>query len=324
MKVLANDGISEDGKKKLEEAGFEVNTEKVSQDELANAINENEYVALLVRSATKVRKELIDQCPGLKFIGRGGVGLDNIDVEHAESKGITVVNTPAAPSQSVAELIMGHLFNVARFIHDANKQMPEKGVDEFKTLKKKYAKGAELRGKTLGVVGFGRIGQYTAKYALGCGMKVIYHDPFVENANINLEIEGADNVEVKLTSTSFDDVITNSDFISLNVPKQKDGSAVVGDNEINKMKEGVALINASRGGVIDEGALLKALDSGKVGHVALDVFENEPTPKKELLQHEKVSLTPHIGASTVEAQNRIGVELADKIIEVLDAKPVGS
>ncbi|MFB6257461.1 MAG: D-2-hydroxyacid dehydrogenase [Flavobacteriales bacterium] len=322
MKILANDGISASGKEKLENAGFQVDTEKVEQDDLPQAINDKGYAALLVRSATKVRKDLIDACPGLKFIGRGGVGVDNIDVEHAQEKGIEVVNTPGAPSQSVAELIIGHIFTISRSLQDANRQMPEKGVDDFKSLKKKYGKGQELRGKTLGIIGFGRIGQFTAQYALGCGMKVVAHDPFVDQAELEVEVPGAQTVKVNVSTISKEELLQQSDVISLHVPKQEDGSAVLGKEEIGKLKDGSILVNAARGGVIDEDALLEGLDSGKLAGVGLDVFENEPTPRKDLLDHEKISLTPHIGAATKEAQERIGVELADKIIQTLKPEAV--
>ena len=313
-KILANDGIDKSGQLILEKAGYTVITEKVAQENLAKAINDNDYAAVLVRSATTVRKEVIDACPGLKLIGRGGVGMDNIDVQYARDKGLEVINTPAASSQSVAELVFAHLFNMVRFLYDSNRQMPVNGETEFEKLKKKYAKGVELRGKTLGIIGFGRIGQSVASYALGCGMKVIAHDPFVKEASIELEIAGHGKLAVKITTSSMDDLLKNSDMITLHVPKQKDGSAVINAAEFEKMKSGVCLVNSARGGVINEDDLIKALDSGKVSHIALDVFENEPTPRKDLLTHPKISLTPHIGAATNEAQDRIGVELAEKIM----------
>ena len=313
-KILANDGIDKSGQLILEKAGYTVITEKVAQENLAKAINDNDYAAVLVRSATTVRKEVIDACPGLKLIGRGGVGMDNIDVQYARDKGLEVINTPAASSQSVAELVFAHLFNMVRFLYDSNRQMPVNGETEFEKLKKKYAKGVELRGKTLGIIGFGRIGQSVASYALGCGMKVIAHDPFVKEASIELEIAGHGKLAVKITTSSMDDLLKNSDMITLHVPKQKDGSAVINAAEFEKMKSGVCLVNSARGGVINEDDLIKALDSGKVAHIALDVFENEPTPRKDLLTHPKISLTPHIGAATNEAQDRIGVELAEKIM----------
>lgn len=317
MKILANDGISQAGIDELQKNGFTVVTEKVAQEDLINAINQEDYVALLVRSATTVRKDLIDACPGLKLIGRGGVGMDNIDVDYARSKGIHVINTPAASSQSVAELVMGSLFSLSRDTFHANRMMPEKGEVEFKSLKKLYGKGQELRGKTLGIVGFGRIGQSLASYALGCGMKVKAVDLYVDHADVPVSVNGS-NINVAINPVKdLNDVIGELDYISFHVPKQKDGSAIVGAAEFAKMKDGVILANAARGGVIDEDALISALSSGKVRAVSLDVFENEPTPRKDLLVNERISSTPHIGAATTEAQDRIGLELASQIINLI-------
>ncbi|MCW3070148.1 MAG: serA [Bacteroidetes bacterium] len=313
-KILANDGIDAQGKALLEKAGFTVITEKVAQESLAAAINDHNYVGLTVRSATKVRKDVIDACPGLKLIGRGGVGMDNIDVDYARGKGIAVVNTPAASSHSVAELVFAHLFNSVRFLYDSNRQMPANGDTQFDALKKKYAKGIELKGKTIGIVGFGRIGQSVAKIALGCGMKVLAFDPYVTQARLDLDIEGASQrVYVDLATVPFERLLAESDFITLHVP----GGKSITKKEIAQMKNGVILVNAARGGVIDEADLIEALSSGKVAHAGLDVFENEPTPNKALLSHPKISLTPHIGAATEEAQERIGIELAEKIISAL-------
>ncbi len=311
--ILANDGIDAVGKSLLEKAGFTVITEKVAQENLAQEINAKNYVALTVRSATKVRKDVIDACPNLKVIGRGGVGMDNIDVEYARSKGIQVINTPAASSNSVAELVFAHLFNVVRFVYDSNRQMPNQGNSKFDELKKNYAKGIELRDKSIGIIGFGRIGQYTAKIALGCGMKVLAYDPFVKEATLKIDIHGTNGVEAKINTVSLEELISNADIISLHVP----GGNVITEKEINQMKKGVILINASRGGVIDEKALIEGLNSGKIAHAGLDVFENEPTPNQDILKHPKISLTPHIGAATNEAQERIGVELAEKLIDAL-------
>jgi len=318
MKILANDGISQAGINKLEAAGFKVVTDKVAQEDLVEVINKEDYVGLLVRSATVVRKDIIDNCPGLKFIGRGGVGMDNIDVAYAREKGITVENTPAASSQSVAELVMGNLFSISRSLHDSFRNMPSNGETEFKTLKKKYGKGVELRGKTLLIVGFGRIGQSLASYALGTGMKVIAVDNNAFSMDIPVKIEGAGEFKIEIsTNTSLNDQLGHADFISIHVPKQNDGSAVINAKEFALMKDGVRLVNAARGGVINEDDLLKAIESGKVANAALDVFENEPTPRKDLLTHSSIACTPHIGAATLEAQARIGEELADKIISTL-------
>ncbi|RMG79196.1 MAG: 3-phosphoglycerate dehydrogenase [Bacteroidetes bacterium] len=313
-KILANDGISEIGKQKLETAGFYVSVQKVEQDRLAEVINKENYEVLLVRSATKVRKALIDACPNLKLIGRGGVGLDNIDVQYAEEKGITVINTPGASSQSVAELTIAHMFTLARFLYDSNRQMPVIGESNFKELKKKYGKGIELRNKTLGIIGFGRIGQCVAEYALGLGMKVMAYDPFIERATINLNINGTAKVQIGIVTSSLNEILQNADFITVHVPKQENGNAVIGEEQFQLMKDGVFVINTARGGIIDEKALIKYLDNGKVAAAALDVFENEPTPNSDLLTHPKISLSPHIGAATIEAQDRIGEELAAQII----------
>lgn len=312
-KILANDGIDAVGKDILEKAGFTVFTEKVAQEALIDAINRENYIALTVRSATKVRKDLIDACVGLKLIGRGGVGMDNIDVEYAKSKGLEVVNTPAASSASVAELVFAHLSGLTRWLHDSNRMVPVSGKTDFEKLKKKYSKGIELRNKTIGIVGFGRIGQAVAKIALGLGMKVEAFDPFIKEANITLEIHGFGSLDVKISTIPFEALLNKSDFITFHVP----GSELVSGKEIALMKNGVILVNAARGGVINEEALLDGLNSGRIAFAGLDVYNNEPTPSEALLIHPKISLTPHIGAATEEAQERIGVELAEKIIQAL-------
>jgi D-3-phosphoglycerate dehydrogenase len=312
MKILANDGISSVGKEQLESAGFTVLTDKVEQENLASAVNEQGIEMVLVRSATTVRKEVIDQCPNLKLIGRGGVGMDNIDVAYAREKGITVINTPASSSQSVAELVMGHLFSLSRFLHDSFKNM-ESG--DFSTLKKNYAKGVELRGKTLGIIGFGRIGQSLASYALGAGMDVIAIDQYSTPVNISVSLGLNNKIDIEITpTTDLKSVLGNLDYISIHVPKQEDGSAVIRSSEFALMKKGVRIVNAARGGVIDEIDLIEALNNGTVAGIALDVYENEPNPKKELISHPKIACTPHIGAATNEAQDRIGEELAQLII----------
>lgn len=313
MKILANDGLNPAGIRMLEAAGFEVIINKVAQEALAKFINENQIEILLVRSATKVRKDLIDACPGLKLIGRGGVGMDNIDVDYARSKGIVVVNTPASSSDSVAELVMAHLYGMVRFLHDSNRLMPLEGETRFNELKKKYSEGRELRGKTLGIIGIGRIGQSLARLALGVGMKVIAADPFYQDSvDVKLDFCDGQSVTIKVPIVEMDTLLAESDFISLHVPAAD--KPIIGREQIAKMKDKAAIVNAARGGVVDEEALLEALDSGKLAYAGLDVFENEPTPAMRVLMHPAVSLTPHIGASTVEAQERIGEEMAQLII----------
>jgi D-3-phosphoglycerate dehydrogenase len=314
-KILANDGISASGVKALESYGNEVSTTNVAQEQLENHINSNEIDVLLVRSATTVRKDLIDACPSLKIIGRGGVGMDNIDVDYAREKGLHVINTPAASSASVAELVFAHLYGGVRYLFDANRQMPLEGDTKFKVLKKNYAAGSELRGKTMGVIGFGRIGQETAKIALGVGMNVVAHDPFLENTEVKVVLGNGVEIDVAIEINSFESVLKEADFISLHVPAQD--KPVIGKEELAMMKKGSGLINAARGGVIDEEALLHALDSGHLSFAGLDTFFNEPKPTMKVLMHPKVSLTPHIGAATQEAQDRIGTELAQQIHSIL-------
>ena len=315
MKVLANDGISKSGIDALEKGGFEVITTKVAQEQVANFVNSNAISVVLVRSATKVRQDIIDACPGLKIIGRGGVGMDNIDVDYARSKGVHVINTPASSSESVAELVFAHLFSGVRFLHDANRNMPLEGDTNFEGLKKAYANGIELRGKTLGIIGFGRIGHAVAKMALALGMKVIAADKFVDKSEVKVDFYNGQFINVEIETEPMDDILKHSDFITLHVPAQ-DGY-VIGAKELAQMKDNVGIVNCSRGGIIDEVALIAALDSGKVLFAGMDVFDNEPTPSVQILMHPKVSLTPHIGAATLEAQDRIGTELAEQIISLL-------
>ena len=316
MKILANDGISQSGIDALTKNGFEVITVNVAQEQLVSYINDNDIKALLVRSATTARKELIDACPGLKLIGRGGVGMDNIDVEYAKSKGLHVINTPGASSASVAELVFAHLYGGVRFLYQSNRNMPLEGEANFKGLKKAYAKGLELRGKTMGIIGFGRIGQEVAKIALGVGMHVLASDKFIESAEVPFVLATGDRIDVKIKTVSFDELIKKSDFISLHIPAKK--AYVIDAAALSKMKKGAGLINAARGGVIDEVALVEALDSGQLSFAALDTFENEPKPEIKLLMHDKISLTPHIGAATLEAQDRVGEELASQIASLLN------
>ncbi len=315
MKILANDGVSQSGIDILTEAGFDVITTNVAQEQLINYINENKITVLLVRSATTARKDLIDSCPSLKVIGRGGVGMDNIDVEYAREKGLSVINTPAASSSSVAELVFAHLFGGVRFLYDSNRNMPLEGESNFKGLKKAYAKGIELRGKTMGIIGFGRIGQEVAKIGLGLGMNVVAADKYMDSAEIEVSLFNGSSLKVSIETISMESVLEQSDFISLHVPAQKD--YVIGSKEFGMMKDGSAIINAARGGVIDEVALVSALESNKLAFACLDTFENEPKPEVKLLMHPKISLTPHIGAATLEAQDRIGEELGQQIISIL-------
>ncbi len=316
-KILANDGIDSVGKAMLEAEGITVITEKIKQENLANELFDGNYDGIVVRSATTVRADIIDTCPNLKVIGRAGVGMDNIDVNYAQSKGKMVINTPNSSSQSVAELVFAHFYSVARMLQLSHKDMPSSGAAKFNDLKKTYSAGVELKGKTLGVIGFGRIGQAVAKIGIGSGMKILAYDPFIETAALDLEFFGIGKVNVEITTGSFDELIAKSDFITMHVPHKSGTPALIGKEILSRMKPTAILVNAARGGVVDEAALLDAINNNLITGAGLDVFDNEPTPLESLLNHPKISCTPHIGASTAEAQERIGVEMATKLIEFL-------
>ena len=316
IKILANDGISETGKVALEREGFEVITTKVAQNQLVDYINKHNIDALIVRSATQVRKDIIDGCPTLKLIGRGGVGMDNIDVAYAKIKQLHVINTPASSANSVAELVFAHLFTGVRYLHDANRNIPLEGDQRFNELKKNYNNGAELRGKTLGIIGFGRSGQAVARIAIGLGMRVLAYDPNIQEAVITLGFFDGQETSFTVKTVAKEQLLMESDFITLN-NSPADGGYVLDEEEFRMMKDGVGVINLSRGGALNEVALIEAIDHGKVAFAGLDVFENEPNPAIQVLMHPQISLTPHIGAATNEAQDRIGTELAAQIVTLL-------
>jgi len=311
MKILANDGMAQAGIDVLERAGHTVLTTKVAQEHLANYIQEQGIEVLLVRSATTARQELIDACPGLRMIGRGGVGMDNIDVDYARAQGRFVFNTPAASSESVAELVFAHLGGMLRFLPDANRMMPLEGETRFNDLKKAYAKGQELRGKTIGILGFGRIGRAVARMAYVLGMKVIAHDPLVTDSSFDVVFADGQKLTTRASMHPLNEMLSQSDIVTVHIGGKAE---VLGAAELASMKPGAFLVNAARGGVVNEVALLDALNDGHLAGAALDVFVNEPTPAMQVLMHEKLSLSPHIGAATEEAQDRIGVELAEQIL----------
>ncbi|WP_326983626.1 D-2-hydroxyacid dehydrogenase [Chryseobacterium sp. MYb264] len=315
MKVLANDGISKAGEQALKDAGIEVLDNRVAQDHVINFINENNVDVLLVRSATKVKQNLIDACPGLKIIGRGGIGMDNIDVEYAIDKGKYVINTPTASSKSVAELVFGHFFSLARFLHESNRLMPLEGETHFNAMKKSFSNAYELSGKTLGVIGFGSIGQEVIKIGISLGMKVKVLTRKPRTEVLTLSFFDGQSLNFEITSTNDTDAfLKDVDFISINTPETNE--YVIDTPQFEKMKDGVYLVNTARGGVMNEVALIDFIESGKVAGAALDVFENEPNPELPLLMNPALSLSPHIGGNTVDAQDKIGVELAEQIIKL--------
>ena len=297
IRVLTNDGLHEGAINKLISLGFEVINNHYDKEKLGTALKD--FDILVIRSATKVTADILNQAQGgkLKLIIRAGVGIDNIDVSYAKQKGIVVKNTPNASSDSVAELAIGHMLALARFIAISNYTMRDGQWN-----KKKY-EGIELSGKTLGIIGMGRIGKSLAKKAKALGMKIVYNDMFGKQDELSYEF-----LEV-------DELLKTSDFISLHVPYDKEKGSLIGKSQFNIMKDGVYLINCARGKVVEEAALLEALESGKVAGAGIDVFEEEPTKNKELVNHPKVSVTPHIGAATKEAQERIGEEVVTTIVD---------
>lgn len=315
MKVLANDGISKAGELALKDAGIEVLDNRVAQDHVINFINENNVDVLLVRSATKVRQEMIDACPSLKIVGRGGIGMDNIDVEYAIEKGLYVINTPNASSRSVAELVFAHFFSLARFLHESNRLMPLEGDTHFNAMKKSFSNAHELSGKTLGVIGFGSIGQEVVKMGISLGMKIKVLTRKPRTETISLRFFDSQTVNFDITSTNDTEAFLKEvDFISINTPKTNE--YIIDSHQFEMMKDGVYIVNTARGGVINEVTLLDYIESGKVAGAALDVFETEPTPELILLMNPNLSLTPHLGGNTIDAQEKIGVELAEQIIEI--------
>ncbi|HSQ74045.1 MAG TPA: D-2-hydroxyacid dehydrogenase [Bacteroidota bacterium] len=300
MKILITDGISPEGAKILTDAGFQVDKVKLTPEELVSRIGE--YDSIIVRSATKVTKEVIAAGKNLKVIARGGVGLDNIDSAAAAAANIMVLNTPGASAVSVAELTLAHMLAVSRFLHASSMEMRQ-----GKWPKKEYGGGIELFKKTLGIVGLGNIGKEVARRALGFGMHVLAYDPPFTPMDFIVEI------------TTMEKLLAGSDYISLHLPFDKKAGPVIGKKEFDMMKKGVVIINCARGGVVDQKALLEALESGKVAAAALDVFEHEPPTEDEraLINHPRVSVSPHIGGSTVEAQERVGTEIALKVVKAL-------
>lgn len=296
MKVLANDGLEISAINKIKKNGIYIETNHLDKEELIENIKN--YDVLVVRSNTKVTSDVLEAGAkgNLKLVIRAGVGIDNIDLDYAKKVGIKVSNTPDASSDSVAELALGHMFSVARYIAVANYTMRNGQWN------KKQYKGSEIAGKILGIIGMGRIGKVLAGKAEALGMKIIYADVLGKQDNLAYEFMDLDNL------------LKVSDYVSLHVPYDKDKGALISSREISMMKEGAVIINCARGKVVDEEALLEGLNSGKLAGAGIDVFEQEPSKNTELINHERVSVTPHIGASTKEAQERIGKEVAAIVI----------
>jgi D-3-phosphoglycerate dehydrogenase len=300
MKILVCDKTEMDAIEKMRSAGLKVDTNfEITQEELPNILPN--YEGCVVRSRTKIRQPLIDACPNLKVIVRGGVGLDTIDAEYARSKGITVMNTPKASSASVAELAIGYMFMLARNLYKASSTM------KAEKWEKKAFEGDEIGGKVLGLFGIGNIGKEVAKKAKALGMTVLAYDPYVNDT------EG-------VTLVGLDELLGKADYISLHLPKTKESAGMIGAGQFDKMKPGVRIINCARGGIIDEQALFDALTNGKVAGAALDVYSEEPPTDWKLTKLDNVICAPHIGAATREAQGRVGAEVAEKLIDFAKSK----
>lgn len=312
MKILANDGLAQNAIALLVQNGHEVLTTKVAQEQLANYIQKNEIEILIVRSATKVTKEIINACPSLKCIGRAGIGLDNIDVSTAQSKQISVFHTPEASVNAVAELTIGHLLSGARYLHDANRNMPLDGDTQFNQLKKAFSNGLELKGKMLGIIGFGKIGKAVAQKALALGMEVIATAKERRTEDIELTFFNQQSITLAINLLPLEELLPQADFISVHVPAQE--NYLLTQKEFEQMKHGVGIINTSRGEVINEVDLINYLENKKISFAGLDVFQDEPTPAVQLLMHADISLSPHIGGSTVESIERCSMELVERIL----------
>ena len=295
MKILVCDKTEKEYVEQMRAAGLEVDVkDEITPEELMTTLPS--YDGMVVRSRTKVRQPLIDNCPNLKVIVRGGVGLDTIDAEYARSKGITVMNTPLANSASVAELTIGYMFALARSIPQATASL------KAEKWEKKRFEGDEIGGKTLGLIGVGNIGREVSRRASALGMKVLAYDPYIK------ELEGVKLVQL-------DELLSQSDYISLHLPRTAESTNMIGADQFAKMKDGVRIVNCARGGIIDENAFFDALTSGKIAGAALDVFAEEPPTDWRLLKLDNVIGSPHIGAATREAQGRVGAEVAQKLIE---------
>jgi D-3-phosphoglycerate dehydrogenase len=316
MKILVNDGISQSGIDALKKGGFEVMNTKVAENQLENYMNEHTIDAIIVNGSTQVRQELMEACPSLKLIASTDIEMENIDVDYAIDNGLHIINASEALSISVAELVFSHLFGMARFLHSSNREMPLEGDFRFKELKKAYAQGTELRGKTLGIIGFGKVGQEVAKIAIGIGMNVLATDDVIKNATITLDFFNGQKASFTIETVDKEELYKEADFISLHVTEQEEFLITAAD--FNKMKNGVGIINTAKGGVINEVDLIKAIEEGKVQFAGLDVFDTEPNPAVQVLMNSEISLTPHIGGSTKDAQERIGLNLAQQIISLLN------
>jgi len=312
MHILINDGLSQNAIKDLEKNKHSVKNVRVAASQLESYIQKHNIEVLVVRSATKVTSTLLESSPSLKLIVRAGIGIDNINIATAKKLGIKVKNTPGIASRSVAELVMAHIYTGFRYLHDANRIMPLEGDSHFNQLKRAYEKANEIQNKTLGIIGFGKIGKEVAKLAYTNGMRVISIDRNKNDNILTIHFPNNQEIHFKVPLYSFNEVLLQSDVISIHTPALN--NHLIGRDEIAKMKTGAGIINAARGGLLNEKAAIDALENEKLRFLALDTFENEPTPSIQTLMHPNISLSPHIGGTTIEAQERIG----KKVVEIIN------
>ena len=314
MKVLAINGISNSGKTTLEENGFEVIETKVAQEQIENYINKNEIDAVLVGNTTEIQQELIDACPTLKLIGSNAVS-NNIDNQYAQDQGLHVIQANEATANAKAELVFAHLFGIARYLHQANREMPLEGDMNFNMLQKHFSSGTELKGKTLGIIGFDVVGREVAKIALAVGMKVLATNTQSGDTIINIPFYNGQFINIDVETETAAEIITQADFISIHTDASE--GYTLGKAQFEKMKKGMGIVNISEPGTIDEVALINAIKDQTVKYAGLDVFENQPTPEMQLLMNPELSLTPNIGGNSLESEERIGAELASQIVKLL-------
>lgn len=314
MRVLAINGISASGINTLKEGGFEVLETKVAQEQLENYISTHNIDVLLVGNNTEIQQELIDGCPSLKLIGCNTL-TDNIDAQYAKDQGLQVIEASEATSNAKAELVFAHLFGISRYLHQSNREMPLEGDMNFNMLHKHFSQGTELRGKTLGIIGFDIVGREVAKIALAIGMKVIATKTQTNDTIINIPFYNGQFVNIEIETDNLSEIIQQADFISIHTDAA-DGY-ILSKPQFDKMKKGMGIVNVSQPGTIDEVALVNAIEDQTVRYAGLDVFENQPNPEIQLLMNPELSLSPNIGATTIEAEERIGVELANQIVKLL-------
>lgn len=313
MKILANDGISTSGENLLKEAGLEILDNRVSQEHLINFINENNVDVLLVKNATAINNEIIDSCKSLKIIGKAGITMDNVAVDHAIEKGLFVISTPNSYSKAISEMAFAHFLTLARHLHDSNRLMPLEGDSKFNLLKKSYQNATELHGKTLGVIGMDNNALEVIKTGISLGMNILAYSKNPKTENVTLEFFDGQKLVFEIKSVKFGEILDNSDFIS--VICNEENGYILDSEQFEMMKDGAYLVNFAKGAV-NEVSLVEYLENKKIAGAALDVFELEPKPDIQVLMNPSLSLSPNVASVTTDSQEKTGKELAEQIIKI--------